>query len=201
MKRVWIEYLRAKKPQREAALIDSAFHVFVESRFGGIEELRMPAHNLTDVQSVSRKSHHPIDDEIWAKKDHEFDGDEKRTEVNVWALWIDANRNIGRKAPANLGPDLGAAKQFKQFAPSVIEKLFAEYLRDKDLFLVKQGWPLRLLPSRVNSYANKRQWEYENDVDNAVNELSSDLRAATPQEDLEIANRVSSGEDYPEGIE
>ena len=76
--------------------------------------------------------------------------------ANPWALWVDVNREYGRADPAALGPDLKAAKELGKATKDDNELracMFA-YLDDKDAFIAKQGWPMRLMCSRLNGYLN-----------------------------------------------
>jgi phage replication O-like protein O len=74
--------------------------------------------------------------------------------INPWAVWVDVNREFGRPDPATIGPDLKAAKVVAENSldrPD-LENLFRLFLSDKDSFLSKQGYPLRLMPGRINKY-------------------------------------------------
>lgn len=76
----------------------------------------------------------------------------------VWALWIECNREAGRRDPVKAKADLGAGKnlaamiQGGDFSEAELRECMAAYLADQDPWLVKQGHALRLLPGRLNAY-------------------------------------------------
>lgn len=76
--------------------------------------------------------------------------------LNPWAVWVDVNREFERPDPANIGPDLMAAKTIGKNALDRrdLECLYRQYLLDNDPFLAKQGHSLRLMPGRINKYIN-----------------------------------------------
>ena len=81
-----------------------------------------------------------------------------KPKINAWGAWIDINRENGRKDPVPVGPDTQAGKQLAANIADISElkQIYRNYLDDRDPWLSKQGHPLRLLPGRVNKYANER---------------------------------------------
>jgi len=78
----------------------------------------------------------------------------------VWGLWIDCNREAGRRDPVKAKADLGAGKnlasmiQGGELSEAELRECMAAYLADQDPWLAKPGHPLRLLSGRLNGYLN-----------------------------------------------
>lgn len=78
---------------------------------------------------------------------------EKLNGATIWAAWVDLHRERKLPDPAALGPDLAAGKQIVKAIPKdKLKAVLQRYLSDPDVFLVKQGHPLRMLASRLNVY-------------------------------------------------
>lgn len=73
---------------------------------------------------------------------------------NVWGIWVDANRELGRVDPVRVGPDLGASKQLQSIGMTddQLKEIMRHYLLDADNYISGQGHPLRLLAARINKY-------------------------------------------------
>ena len=79
----------------------------------------------------------------------------KETRGNPWGLWCVAFKAKGFNIyPTPQGPDLAAAKTLKKLVPDVDELYYCmeKYLRDDDRFLSANGWGLRHLPKRLDTY-------------------------------------------------
>lgn len=76
---------------------------------------------------------------------------------NGWAIWIDVNRELGRKDPSAFGPETSAAKNIMKALkddPGKTADVMRAYLRDRDSFLITNGHSLSLLPKRLAKYLN-----------------------------------------------
>jgi hypothetical protein len=79
---------------------------------------------------------------------------EKPASVNAWKLWVDAHRDVNLPDPVTIGKDLAAGKALAKAIPDAgeLRELMDTYLADEDQWLMKQGHPLSILPSRINAY-------------------------------------------------
>jgi len=79
---------------------------------------------------------------------------------HVWAWWVVANRDAGRRDPISAGPDTNTGKtlakkiQRGELTESELRECLSRYLRDEDKWLKKQGHALRHPQSRLNAYLN-----------------------------------------------
>jgi hypothetical protein len=69
--------------------------------------------------------------------------------------------------PTPQGPDLAAAQTLKKLVPDVDELYYCmeKYLRDDDRFLSANGWGLRYMPKRLDTYRIKYAKEQAKTVD------------------------------------
>lgn len=76
---------------------------------------------------------------------------------NGWGTWIDANEEVGRKKPLEIGTETKASAVLAKAVPDNDElyDIMIAYLLDQDKFIAAQGWPLKLLPGRVERYRNR----------------------------------------------
>ena len=74
----------------------------------------------------------------------------------VWGMWVDEWRRATGRDPVAAGADLRAAKEVARLVSRAqVREVLARYLADGDVFLERQGWPLRLLPGRLNAYLGR----------------------------------------------
>jgi hypothetical protein len=92
----------------------------------------------------------------------------KETRGNPWSLWCVAFKAKGFNIyPTPQGPDLAAAQTLKKLVPDVDELYYCmeKYLRDDDRFLSANGWGLRYMPKRLDTYRIKYAKEQAKTVD------------------------------------
>ncbi len=111
---------------------------------------------------------------------------------NVWGLWVDESRALNLPDPVPDGPDLAAGKRLGPLVADREELAFCmrRYLRDEDLFIAKQGHPLRALPGRLNRYRKDFQKKAKADAERREAEeqarkLEEDLARQTPEQRAE----------------
>jgi hypothetical protein len=101
---------------------------------------------------------------------------------NGWALWVDVCRGDSKPDPVPDGPDTSASARLAKLIPDERELIFCmrRFLRDSYPALAQQGWPLRLMPQRLNAY--RKMW-----VDHlkalAAEEQAQAGAATAPQDD------------------
>lgn len=72
----------------------------------------------------------------------------------LWGRWRNARQVVGRSMPARAQSDLCSMERLGVECKNGGEywHLFEAYLRDQDRWLSERGWPLEMLPSRMNKY-------------------------------------------------
>ena len=79
---------------------------------------------------------------------------------HVWGLWVQVNRDAGRRDPVTHGKDTSAAKTLAgmitrgEFTIDELRDAMAAYLSKGEKFLVENGHALSFLPRKLNRYLN-----------------------------------------------
>ncbi len=118
----------------------------------------LPFIEKCEIESVNSENIEPKQSQ--AEKSDDISGKKslKEQKPNAWAIWIDVNREFGRKDPFVSGKDTRAAKniltQIKD--PEKYADILRQFLTDDDKFLMQNGHSISFLTSKINKYLNKQ---------------------------------------------
>ena len=79
---------------------------------------------------------------------------------HVWRMWVDVNREAGRRDPVTVAKDTAAAKNLSklvvngEMTTDELRAAMTAYVNNGDQWLANQGHPLSMLPGRLNAYLN-----------------------------------------------
>lgn len=118
----------------------------------------LPFIEKCEIESVNSENIEPKQSQ--AEKSNDVSGEKslKEKKPNAWGIWVDVNREFGRKDPFVSGKDTRAAKsiltQIKD--PEKYADILRQFLADDDKFLMQNGHSISFLTSKINKYLNKQ---------------------------------------------
>jgi phage replication O-like protein O len=121
----------------------------------------MPSTLFPEQDSEAPKERKKKRNKLPAKNRREVKSDSEAPKVNSWGVWVDAHRKVFDRDPVGVPKDFKASKTILELLnvdAAELYRIYTDYLKDKDPFIVNNGHGLSFLIARINKYTAKKYY-------------------------------------------